>query len=93
MKGYTDSMDRPINLSPQVEASLQTNGGPLEVTGQQGRYIVMRLDVYNALLGLGDDDDEAEALASARRGLADVDAGRTQSIDQVFARLQSRYAS
>ena len=85
-------MDRPINLSPQVEASLQTNGGPLEVTGQQGQYIVMRLDVYNALLGLGD-DDEAETLASARRGLADVDAGRTQSIDQVFARLQSRYAS
>lgn len=81
----------PVNLSPQVEASLQSNGGPLAVTGQQGEYIVMRLDVYNAMLGIGV-DDEAETLASVRRGLADVDAGRTKTVNQVFDRLESRYA-
>lgn len=84
-------MNIPMNISPQLEASLQSNGGPLTVTGQQGEYILMRLDVYNAMLGIGD-DEEAETLASVRRGLADVDAGRTHPVDEVFARLESRYA-
>ena len=52
----------------------------------------MRLDVYDAMLGISD-DEEAETLASARRGLADVDAGRTHDAQEALSKLQSRYAS
>lgn len=52
----------------------------------------MRRDVYDAMLGLSD-DDEAETLAAVRRGLAEVDAGRTLDADGTLARLQARYES
>jgi hypothetical protein len=79
-------------LTPQAEQLLQRSGGPLEISGQQGKYVVMRLDVYDAMLGISD-DEEAETLASVRRGLADVDAGRTHEYDEAARRLRSRYAT
>jgi hypothetical protein len=76
----------PIGL--ETEFLLQQYGGPLTVPGQQGEYVVMRSDVYNAMLGLGE-GDEAETLASVRRGLADMDAGRVRDLDEVFKDLDS----
>ena len=81
---------RPI--TPETEQALQQSGGPLEIAGEQGKYVVMRLDVYDAMLGISD-DEEAQTLASVRRGLAEVDAGRTHDANEAFDRLQSRYAS
>jgi PHD/YefM family antitoxin component YafN of YafNO toxin-antitoxin module len=79
-------------ITPETEQVLQKSGGPLQIVGQQGNYVVMRLDVYDAMLGISDDED-AETLASVRRGLADVAAGRTHDADEAFDRLESRYAS
>jgi hypothetical protein len=73
----------------EIEELLQRHGGPLAVCGQQGDYVLMRSDVYVAMLGLGG-DEEAEMLASIRRGLADLDAGRTQDIDEAFDELDAR---
>ncbi|MAT70793.1 MAG: hypothetical protein CMJ58_14860 [Planctomycetaceae bacterium] len=82
--------DSPI--TPETELALEQAGGPLEIIGQRGKYVVMRTDVYDAMLGVSD-DDAAETLATVRRGLADVDAGRTVGEAEAFARLRSRYAS
>jgi hypothetical protein len=79
-------------IAPETEQILQRSGGPLEIIGQQGKYVVMRLDVYDAMLGISD-NEEAETLASVRRGLADVAAGRTHDSDEALGRLESRYAS
>ena len=68
---------------------MQHYGGPLAICGQQGEYVLMRSDVYVAMLGLSD-ADEAETLASVRRGLADLEAGRTQDLDDVFDELDAR---
>jgi hypothetical protein len=76
-------------LTPETESLLQQHGGPLALSGQKGKYVVMRADVYVAMLGVGD-DDEAETLASVRRGIADMEAGRTRDIDEVFEELDSR---
>jgi hypothetical protein len=75
-------------ISPDTEAALQQHGGPLAVCGQQGDYVVMRSDVYAAMLGLND-SDEAETLASIRRGLADLEAGRTQDLEAAFDDLEA----
>jgi len=86
-------METPSSpITPETETLLQQHGGPLSVTGQQGNYVVMRDDVYLAMLGL-DSEEEAETLASARRGLADIDAGRTHDADKVFDRLIARHDS
>jgi hypothetical protein len=78
-------------ITPETELFLQSSGGPLEITGQQGKYVVMRLDVYAAMLGISD-NDEAETLAAVREGIADVDAGRVYDPKEVIAKLKSRYA-
>jgi len=48
--------------------------------------------VYQAMLGLGE-EDAAETLASVRRGLADMEAGRTQDLDEAFNELDARHES
>lgn len=75
-------------ITPETEALLQHHGGPLAIAGQQGEYVLMRSDIYVAMLGLSD-RDEAETLASVRRGLADMEAGRTQDLDEVFDELDA----
>ena len=79
-------------MPADTEALLQQHGGPLSIQGQQGEYVVMRSDVYVAMLGLGT-DDESETLASLKRGLADLDAGRTHDLDDAFRDLDARHDS
>jgi hypothetical protein len=82
-----DSSYQPI--TPETESLLLQHNGPVAISGQRGDYVLMRSDVYLAMLGLGD-NDEAETLASVQRGLADVDAGRTQDLDKAFSELDAR---
>jgi hypothetical protein len=82
-------MDSPIQpIAPETEALLQGHNGPLAILGQQGEYVLMRVDVYVAMLGLNE-NDEAETLASVRRGIADLEAGRTRDLDEVFDELDA----
>jgi hypothetical protein len=84
-------MDMPqLPIGPETEALLLQHGGPLSVSGQQCQYVVMRSDVYIAMLGFGA-DEEAEALASLKRGLADLEAGRTYDLDEAFRDLDARH--
>ena len=82
-------MDIPSSpIAPETESLLQQHGGPLTLAGQYGDYVVMRSDVYDAMLGIVA-DEEGETLASVRRGLADMSAGRTRDLEDVFADLDS----
>jgi hypothetical protein len=49
---------------------------------------MMPPDVYAAMLGMGD-ESEAETLASIRRGIVDIEAGRTYDLDEVFDELDA----
>jgi hypothetical protein len=83
-------MEAPIQpLAPETESLLQHHGGPLAVSGTQGDYVLMRSDIYVAMLGMSD-GDEAETLASVRRGVADLEAGRVQDLDEVFDELDAK---
>lgn len=83
-------MENPSSpLTSAVENLLAQHGGPLSINGTHGDYVVMRSDVYEQMLGLSE-TDEAETLAAALRGLADLDAGRTVSLDEAMKQLRSR---
>jgi PHD/YefM family antitoxin component YafN of YafNO toxin-antitoxin module len=75
-------------LTTDIEDLLGTHGGPVLVSGQRGPYVMMRQDVYTAMLGISEAED-ANALASVRRGLADLEAGRTYDLDEVFDELDA----
>jgi predicted transcriptional regulator len=63
--------------------------------GSSGTYVVMRADVYDAMLGLGDESVEAieATLAAVRQGIADVEAGRTRDADEFLDELARKYES
>jgi hypothetical protein len=81
------------HLSPEHEATIAAGqGGPVYFDGSHGTYVVMRSDVYDAMLGLGD-ESLAEKLAAVKRGIADVEAGLTQEVDEYFDELKRKYES
>ena len=78
-------------LPTSTEEYLQSHDGPLTVSGQQGSYVLMRAEVYDAMLGISDRED-AETLAAVKRGVADLKAGRTHDIDSALDELDKRDA-
>jgi hypothetical protein len=86
-------METPSSpLTPAVENLLAQFGGPLSINGAHGDYVVMRSDVYEQMLGLTK-ENEAETLAAVNRGLSDLDAGRTVSLEEAMKELRSRHGA
>lgn len=85
---------REPHLTPETEAAVDAqDGGPLPLAGEHSRYVVMRMDVYRELMGVGSDAEFAASVAAIREGLADVRAGRTRSAREFFGLLGRRHAA
>lgn len=81
-----------VPLAPETEAVvLAHHGGPVTVPGNQQSYVVMTMQAYRELLGIGTDEEFQASVEACRRGLADVEAGRTQDMDEFFDELERRY--
>lgn len=81
------------HLTPEHEAAIAAGqGGPVYFDGSQGSYVVMRSDIYDAMLGLGD-ESMAATLAAVHQGIADVEAGLIQEADEFFDELKRKYES
>ena len=88
---YADAMDATHQpLTPEATSLLASHGGPLVLPGAHGDIVVMRSDVYAAMLGISD-DDVAETLTSLRRGIADMESGRIQDLDEAMDELDRRH--
>lgn len=79
-------------LAPETEAVvLAQHGGPVTVPGSQQEYVVMTMQAYRDLLGIGTEEEYQASLAALRRSLADVEAGRTTDADEFFDEFERRY--
>ena len=80
-----------FHLTPEHEAAVHAGqGGPVAFDGTNGKYVVMRTEVYEAMLGIGDESAEA-TLDAVRRGLADLEAGRTCDAELFLDELAQKY--
>jgi prevent-host-death family protein len=67
---------------------IEQTGRPVVLTVHgKARLVVQDAGSYQKLL---DSLDQAEALAGIRRGLEDIAAGRTQSVDEAFDDIRRR---
>ncbi len=87
---YMDTPQQPLPIA--TEQFLQNHDGPMTVNGQQGKYVLMRAEVFDAMLGVSENED-AETLASVMRGIGDLEAGRTHDVDEAFEKLNTRHGS
>ena len=80
-------------LPPEIEAAVEArHGGPLELAGQHGKYVVMNAEVYGGVLEVTA-DELADSVAAIKRSLAQAAAGQTRDADEAFDDLEAHYGS
>lgn len=85
-------MTLTIELSPEEEARLRTNAA---VRGQEIKEYLLTLAENDPAIDLSefkDRNDFDESVAGISEGLADLDAGRTYSLEETFAYLREHRA-
>jgi PHD/YefM family antitoxin component YafN of YafNO toxin-antitoxin module len=92
MATVPDNHETVTNFTREPASKLRTikkDGEPLVLTaGGKAKYIIQDAATYRKLL---DALDRAEAIAGIRRGLKDVEAGRTQSLAQFRAQQSKKH--
>jgi hypothetical protein len=78
-------------ITDELDRALDEHHGFLKAEGQQGNVVLMSMARYRELMGVGSDAELAESIKAIEEGLADVDAGRTVPLDQVFRELDDKY--
>jgi predicted transcriptional regulator len=74
-------------LNSDIERAVEQNHGFMQVEGQRTSYVVMSIDAYREMMGVGSDEELAASLKAIDEGLADIEAGRTRPFRDVLAEL------
>ena len=74
-------------LTDEMKQALKQGHGFLKIEGEAGTCIVMTMQVYRDMMGVGTDEEMAESLKAIEEGLADIDAGRTRPFRDVLDEL------
>jgi len=78
-------------LTDELDRALDEHQGFLKAEGQQGEVVLVSMARFRELMGVGSDTELAESVKAIEEGLADVEAGRTVPLDQVFRELDAKY--
>lgn len=78
-------------LTPELEQEVAAQQGCAMLDGDEQSYVLMRLDVYRELLGVGSDEEYEASLQAIRRGWEDVQAGRTIPMKDFLRELRQKY--
>lgn len=88
MDWYDFSMIKP-QLTDEQRQALDQHHGLLQVDEEGRKYILMSMEVYRELMGVGTDAELQSSLKALETGLADIEAGRTRPFRDVLAELDS----
>ena len=72
-----------VRLSTELQQALDDNRGFV----QGSSYVLMSIDLYRDMMGVGSDAELAVAVKAIEEALADVEAGRTRPYKDVLAEL------
>jgi hypothetical protein len=85
------TVDMNPRLTDELDRALYEHHGFLKAEGQQGEVVLMSMARFREFMGVGSDAELAESVKAIEEGLADVEAGRTVPLDQVFRELDAKY--
>lgn len=83
---YHGGMNSP-ELTTSQEQALSQNHGFV----QGSSYVLMSVNVYRELMGVGSDADLADSLQAIDEAMQDAAAGRTLSLDEARRKLDEKY--
>ncbi|HEV3303619.1 MAG TPA: hypothetical protein VG055_28465 [Planctomycetaceae bacterium] len=78
-------------ISDELSRALNEHHGFLKTEGAAGTVVVMSMQLFREMMGVGSDEQFAESVKAIEEGLADVAAGRTVPMDQAFRELDEKY--
>ena len=82
----------PQLITPEIESVVQQqHGGPVQVGGAGGSYVLMSMEVYRDLMGVGADTDFAASVAAVRRGHQAAIAGQSRPLRDALDDLGRRH--
>jgi hypothetical protein len=78
-------------LTDEQRHAVDQHHGFLEVEGGEATYVVMSMQAFREMMGVGSDAEYRASVTAIRQGLADVEAGRTRPIADFFEDLDRKY--
>ncbi|MCH9652578.1 MAG: hypothetical protein K0U86_08750 [Planctomycetes bacterium] len=75
-------------LTEEQRQALDQSHGLVEVDEEGRKYVLMSVEVYRDIMGVGTDEELGASLKAIQEGLADIDAGRTRPFRDVLAELE-----
>lgn len=81
----------PTLTSEQLSALERENGGPIRLDAAGSAYVLMSLDAYRSMLGVGTDEEFAESVSALRAAMEEVRAGKTRPYKEALEELAARH--
>jgi hypothetical protein len=78
-------------LTDEQRHAVDEHHGFLEVEGGGAVYVVMSMQVFREMMGVGSEAEYRASIQAIREGLTDVEAGRTRPIDDFFQDLDRKH--
>ena len=79
-------------ITPDLQAVLQQqHGGPVQVAGADASYVVMSMDVYRTMIGVGTDEAFAASVQALQAANQAVQQGRTRPLVDALDELGRKY--
>ena len=79
-------MTKP-QLTEEQRQAVEAHHGFVEVAGAPENYVLMSMQVFREMMGVGTDEELSESLQAIAEGLADIEAGRTRPFRDVLNEL------
>ena len=74
-------------LTEEQRNALNQHHGMVEVDEEGRKYILMSIEIFRDMMGVGTDEEMAASLKALEEGLSEVDAGKTRPYRDVLAEL------
>jgi hypothetical protein len=77
-------------LTEEQRRAVDTHEGCVEVEDSQGKCVLMSIEVFRDVMGVGTDREFAESVAAIRRGCEQLQTGRTRPMKDALDDLGKR---
>lgn len=78
-------------ITEELNNALNSHHGIVEAESSDGKVVLMAMKVYREIMGVADDESFQESVQAIEEGLAQVESGKTTSMNTVFRKLDEKY--
>ena len=78
-------------LTEELRQAVDAHRGFLEIDAGDSTYVVMSMNVFREMMGVGSDDEYQASLRAIEDGWVDVQAGRSRPLDEFLREFDRKH--